>query len=92
MTENLYVGKVRKTWPQEALLADKAWAKFFDYAQDYKQPYGPAYQMPLPGFQQQQPYITPPQPVPPYMMPPPVAPPPVYPMPLTTPPGYYYQR
>jgi len=36
MTENLYVGKVRKTWPQEALLADKAWAKFFDYAQDYQ--------------------------------------------------------
>jgi len=36
MTENLHVGKVRKTFPIEALLADKAWAKFFDYAQDYQ--------------------------------------------------------
>ena len=36
MTENLYVGKVKKTWPTEALLADKAWAKFFDYTQDYQ--------------------------------------------------------
>ena len=32
MTEKLYVGKVRKAWPTEALLADKAWAKFFDHA------------------------------------------------------------
>jgi hypothetical protein len=36
MTENLHVGKVRKTWLTEALLADKTWAKFFDYAQDYQ--------------------------------------------------------
>ena len=73
-----------------ACLAGAAQAQQLRIIQQH--PYGPAYQMPLPGFQQQQPYITPPQPVPPYMMPPPGAPPPVYPMPLTTPPGYYHQQ
>ena len=36
MTENFYVGKIKKTWPNASVLEDKAWGKLFDYANEYQ--------------------------------------------------------
>ena len=36
MTENFYVGKMKKTWPNASVLEDKAWGKLFDYANEYQ--------------------------------------------------------
>ena len=32
MTEKFHVGKTRKEWPADSVLADKAWGKLFDPA------------------------------------------------------------
>ncbi|HEX3521540.1 MAG TPA: hypothetical protein VHT52_05575 [Stellaceae bacterium] len=36
MTEKFHVGKTRKEWPADAVLADKAWGKLFDPANEYQ--------------------------------------------------------
>jgi hypothetical protein len=36
MTEAFHVGKMRKEWPAAAVLSDKAWARLFDYGNDYQ--------------------------------------------------------
>jgi hypothetical protein len=36
MTEAFHVGKTRKSWPAASVLADKAWARLFDAANEYR--------------------------------------------------------
>ncbi|MGC2412415.1 MAG: hypothetical protein WA459_06940 [Stellaceae bacterium] len=36
MTEAFHVGKTRKEWPADTVLADKGWGKLFDPANEYQ--------------------------------------------------------